>query len=135
MELTMNDMPGSTLRKDLISARWHRLLHIHIEPDVGQRVYECDLEDGCLRAIVGHEPTAVGKLWHISISHRNKDGAPDRCPTWDEMKFAKYRLLPPEVDVNMVLIFPKKNTSSPYIDIHPTCLHLWESIEKDIEKT
>jgi hypothetical protein len=92
------------------------------------------LPDGCLRAIVTHDAhPKYGPLWHISISHRNRDGAPDRCPTWDELKLAKYRLLPPDVDVPMVLIFPRKNNKAPYIDIHPTCLHLWESVDKNID--
>lgn len=116
-------MPGST--KGL---RWTRVNHGTIIE--GVKSYRANRPDGTfLVAMLGHEPAGPNgePLWHISVSHRNKDGSPGRCPTWEELKSAKYQLLPHDVDPHMVLEFPKK--SDDYVDVHPTCLHLWECTE------
>ena len=91
-------------------------------------VYEAILIDGMLTAIVSHDPAGkLGKLlWHVSVSHRDAAGIEDRCPTWDELKHAKYQLVP--ADVPMVLVFPRK--TAPYVNTASTCLHLWESEEE-----
>lgn len=74
---------------------------------------------GDMKVAVGHELYGEKWLkWHISVSR------PDRCPTWDELKQAKYSLLPAGVDVEMQIIFPRK--AEDYVDIHQFCLHLWE---------
>lgn len=74
---------------------------------------------GEMKVAVGHEPhDGKGLKWHISVSR------PDRCPTWDELKQAKYSLLPGNVDVEMSIVFPRKTDD--YVDIHKFCLHLWE---------
>lgn len=46
------------------------------------------------------EPAAVGgePLWHLTISN------PSRHPTWDEIKVARYRLLP--LDLTFALFLP-----------------------------
>jgi hypothetical protein len=49
--------------------------------------------------ILGHEPAgAAGEYrWHLTIS------CPDRHPTWDEIKTARYRLLGPNLAAAMIL--------------------------------
>jgi len=64
--------------------------------------------------------------WHLSISHNyptppGMENRPGRLPTWDEIKQARYKFLP--ADVNMAIMFPPE---SMYYNRHPTCLHLLE---------
>ena len=56
-----------------------------------------------------------GEFWHLSISH------PTRYPKWDEIKEARYALLPD--GITMGILFPPK---SEYVNIHPNCFHLHE---------
>lgn len=74
------------------------------------RVYESPLEK--LRVIVAWE-TDDG--WHLSISH------PSRYPTWDEIRDARYELLPN--DCTMAMLLPPKEQ---YVNLHPNCFHLHE---------
>jgi len=53
--------------------------------------------------------------WHFSISH------PSRYPTWDEQKWARYQLCPPEI--TMASYMPPM---SEYVNIHQNCFHWWE---------
>ncbi len=53
--------------------------------------------------------------WHMSISH------PDRYPSWDEIKKLRYRLLPD--DITMAIILPPKKE---YVNIYENCFHLWQ---------
>jgi len=55
------------------------------------------------------------KLWHLSIS------CPDRYPTWDEIKDARYSLLP--MGLTFAMLLPPMNE---YVNVHPNCFHLWE---------
>ena len=68
---------------------------------------------------VGIEPNTergiVRQRWHLSISCR------DRYPTWDEIKEARYRLIPN--NVTMAMLLPPKEQ---YVNIHPNCFHLHE---------
>jgi hypothetical protein len=52
--------------------------------------------------------------WHLSVAH------PGRYPNWDEIAEARYRVLPPDITVVMVL----PPTSQPYVNIHPNCFQL-----------
>jgi hypothetical protein len=63
-------------------------------------------------ALVGWEP---GNGWHLSISH------PTRYPTWDEIKAARYDLLPDDCTMGMLL-----PPSGEYVNVHPNCFHLHE---------
>ena len=54
--------------------------------------------------------------WHFSIS------CPDRNPTWEEQKEARYQLCPE--DVYMVSIMPPKRE---YVNKHPFCFHWHEA--------
>jgi hypothetical protein len=60
--------------------------------------------------------------WHLSISN------PNRYPTWDEIKEARYKFLPDNIFMVMVLP-PKKN----YVSLHPNCFHLWETKDPEAE--
>jgi len=53
--------------------------------------------------------------WHLSMS------CEDRLPTWDEIKEARNRLLPP--DIFLCLLFPPEKY---WMNVHEYCLHLWE---------
>lgn len=93
------------------------------------RIFQKTLVDGHLSVIVDHlEYEGEGAQWHLSISHRSNalmaptgGPAPGRYPTWDEIKDARYRFVPDEV--NMAMMLPPKKF---YINCHPTTFHLWE---------
>ncbi len=70
--------------------------------------YQC----GKLRVLVSHDE-AFG--WHLSISH------PSRYPMWDEIREARYDLVPDEA--YMAIIMPPK---SEYVNVCKTCFHLFE---------
>jgi hypothetical protein len=55
---------------------------------------------GVCSILIGHEPAGVNleKLWHLTIS------TPSRHPTWDEIKIARYRLLP--LDLCFAIMLP-----------------------------
>lgn len=117
-------IPGST------SEAVKRMQWVHLEDHAAGSAYRAYCPgDGFLVALVSHDEVAPGrKLWHISVSHHDIANEPDRCPNWDELKSAAYRLI--KEDIPLVLIFPKR--SAEYLDIHPTTLHLWETTDKDI---
>jgi len=117
-------IPG-TISAEAKLIRWQRM------PDAEcGRTYHADVPDGYLTAVLSQDPAGKnGKLlWHLSVSHKDKFGNPDRCPNWDELKRAAYELV--KMDTPLVLIFPRR--SAPYVDLHPTTLHLWED-EKDVD--
>jgi hypothetical protein len=64
---------------------------------------------GDCRVFVGLEPAG----WHLSISH------PNRNPTWEEIKQARYDFCPH--DVTMAMILPP---TTEYVNIHNFCFHL-----------
>ena len=53
--------------------------------------------------------------WHLSISK------PDKLPTWEECRDARYELIPD--DVTMALLLPP---SAEYINFHEFCLQMHE---------
>lgn len=55
------------------------------------------------------------QFWHISISCQK------RYPSWDEIKKARYDLVPDAV--TMAMFLPPKDE---YVNIHPNCFHLHE---------
>ena len=80
----------------------------YLPPEVsGARVFRA----GRCGVILGRE---VGR-WHISISH------PNRYPTWDEIRYIRYALVPDEAFMGMLL--PRKKD---YVNLHENCFHLWE---------
>jgi hypothetical protein len=70
--------------------------------------------------MVGREPAGPNgeMLWHLSIS------LPHRYPTWDEIKLARYRLLPAELCFALLLPPPDLYVNLPAQD---HVFHLWES--------
>jgi hypothetical protein len=122
----MNEIPG-TVAPAVARLRWVR------KEDVNNcRVYEVQAPDGYLRALVSQD--AAGPhgeiLWHLSVTHWDHFKTPDRCPTWDELKHARYTLI--QADVPMVIIFPRRRAK--YVNIHDTCLHLWESLDTTVDQ-
>lgn len=83
------------------SKEWH--------PRLGCAVHRCD---GLVVLVTRNGPD---KFWHLSISCR------DRYPTWDEIKAARYDLIPDEVTMAQMLP-PKKE----YVNLHPNTFHLHE---------
>ena len=73
----------------------------------GAKMYEMN---GCA-ILVELEPGG----WHLSISHKN------RYPSWEEIKRARYELLPK--DRNFIMVLPPP---SDYVNVHPNCFHLYE---------
>jgi hypothetical protein len=69
--------------------------------------------------MTAREPAAVGgdPLWHLTIS------TPSRHPTWDEIKVARYRLLPLELTFAMLLPPPQFYVNLPEQD---HVFQLWE---------
>jgi hypothetical protein len=86
---------------------------------VGTRVWQRNVHDGHLTAMVAKEPAG----WHLSISHRTNTAPPrpGRYPTWDEIADARYQLLPDQITVAMLL-----PPSSEYVNAHQTTFHLHE---------
>jgi hypothetical protein len=76
-------------------------------------------DKGPCQVLVSQEPRpkmgAVRNYWHLSISCR------DRYPTWEEIKDARYSLLP--MGLTFAQILPPMNE---FVNIHPNCFHLWE---------
>lgn len=75
---------------------------------------------GPCRVLISLEPQRKGapKL-HLSIS------CADRYPTWEEIKDARYSLLP--MGLTFAQILPPLNE---FVNVHPNCFHLWQ-IESD----
>jgi hypothetical protein len=74
---------------------------------------------GDVSCFVSREP--AGKdgelLWHMSVSH------PERHPTWDEIKFLRYRLLPADLCFGILLPPSKLYVNVPSQD---HVFHVWE---------
>jgi hypothetical protein len=75
---------------------------------------------GDCNILVGHEPAGPDHelLWHLTISTRH------RHPTWDEIKIARYRLLPLYLTFAMFLPPPDEYINVPVQD---HVMQLWET--------
>ena len=74
-------------------------------------------DNGILRVIA-----SSGQCWdHISVSRV------DRCPTWQEMEFAK-RIFFADDEVCMQLHVRPKD----HINCHPNCLHIWRPTDQPL---
>jgi hypothetical protein len=69
---------------------------------------------GC-KVLISEESQGDKLRWHLSISRA------DRYPGWDEIKDARYSLLPASVTMAMILPPPEQ-----YVNVHPNCFHLHE---------
>jgi len=74
---------------------------------------------GPCNIFVGQEPAGKNHelLWHLTIS------TPSRHPTWDEIKVARYRLLPADICVGILLPKPEFYVNLPEQD---HVFQLWE---------
>jgi hypothetical protein len=81
--------------------------------------WQREVHDGHLSVLVGREP----KGWHLSISHRTNvmRPKPGRYPTWDEIADARYRFIPDEA--TMAMLLPPRDQ---YVNLHETTFHLHE---------
>lgn len=102
--------PGwSTVKNQKWIRERHAELRVHgVEQQL--RCFSSPIER--LFVMVGWEP---GLGWHLSISH------PDRYPSWDEIRDARYELLPDAC--TMGLFLPPRME---YVNVHPNCFHLRE---------
>jgi hypothetical protein len=53
--------------------------------------------------------------WHLTISRK------DKLPSWEEVRDARYALVPDEV--TMAMLLPPKDE---YVNLHEYCLGLWQ---------
>jgi hypothetical protein len=129
-------MPGSTVDEKSAAIRWFKVDERTVPfTSNTMRRYRANIHDGILIACVSRDPVpnADHPLWHVSVSHRSSLAAADggeiftRCPNWDEMKSAKFQLVPD--NVAMVIYFPQRG--APYVNAHKTTLHLWECDAKE----
>lgn len=76
-----------------------------------------------LTLICGKEPCGPDRQlrWHLSIAHHK------RYPTWDEIRDARYELIPDDV---MVAMFLPPRTE--YVNVHAYCFHLFEVEAEDV---
>lgn len=76
-----------------------------------------------LAIICAREPCGPqGQMrWHLSISHHHRN------PTWEEIRDARYELIPEDVMVAMFL--PPREQ---YVNVHRHCFHLYEVEQKDV---
>lgn len=72
-------------------------------------------KDGCNIWVTRDVYEAGFVRWHLSISRR------DRYPSWDEIRDARYALLPD--DITMAMLLPPK---AEYVNLHKNCFHLHE---------
>jgi hypothetical protein len=95
-----------------------------IKPKPNWKEVRCPVEHcrayhwGDVTVFVGQEPQ-IG--WHLSIS------TPYRYPTWDEIKAARYDLIPNEVTVAMFL--PPREE---YVNAHQFCFHLHQVPDESV---
>lgn len=89
-------------------------------PDIGQpTVFLRAYAKGDVRIIVSRNIYPDGLRWHLSISCKK------RYPVWDEIRDARYALLPN--DCTMAMLLPPKEQ---YVNIHPNTFHLHEIVEE-----
>lgn len=88
--------------------------------DWGLKLYRFRM--GECTIMLGHEPILGDELrWHLTIS------CPDRHPSWDEIKVARYRLLGP--DTVMAMILPP---AADYVNVaaQDHVFQLWEIVDE-----
>lgn len=95
------------------SDRKREFREIEIPPDVATL-----LEPGARAFRMGGCNVILSKQkagWHLSISKPNK------MPTWEEVRDARYALIPDEA--TMALLLPPQ---SEYVNVHEFCLQMYE---------
>ena len=100
--------------------RKRELREIEIPPDV-----QALLEPGTRAFVMGGCRILVSQQrvgWHLSISK------PHKLPTWEEVRDARYALIPDEA--TMALLLPPQ---SEYVNVHEFCLQMYEIPSEYIE--
>lgn len=118
------DYKGSAMRR-----RWRQS---GLQPEIaatlqpGTRFFWLDVEDGQIRVFVS--PPTGPQGWHLSISHVGRlvdpfsgRPIPGRIPTWEEIRDARYDLVPDSHTMAMIL-----PPMSEYVNFHATTMHLRE---------
>lgn len=120
----IDGIPGTFLDPATNAIRFRRWpeLEAVVSRHWPHRVYVADVCGAQLRVITSQDPPEVGGGWRLSCSVMQPDGNCVRFPTWDEMKVARYRLIPK--GVNMAIILPDDH--SLYVDTMPLCLQMVE---------
>lgn len=90
---------------------WSKWVSLPIEP--GSRFFRMGTK---ITIILSHSPDYG---WHMSIAH------PERYPTWDEIAYARYTLIPNEVTIALML--PPKEQ---YVNFHNNCFQLHQVYDK-----
>jgi hypothetical protein len=108
--------PGSPMQVPL-DPRVERATYMTAGPDAFRSFKQFAL--GECNILMARERAGVNGewLWHLSISH------PDRHPTWDEMKAARYRLLSNGLCFGILLPPPEYYVNLPAQD---HVFHIWE---------
>jgi hypothetical protein len=109
--------PGQPLTRQRSSWTPDRPLNID---GIEGKVFRRRVNDGLLTTIVSHEPHG----WHMSISFVDHRGELSRYPRWDEIADARYKLLPEDITMAMLLPPPEN-----YVAVHDTTFHLHELAE------
>jgi hypothetical protein len=123
----MSRVPG-TFARTRATAGAGRLVSVEVPAPTAQlpgRHSAYRSASGC-GVLVGLEPALAApagvwvppealELWHLSISH------PARYPTWDEIADVRYKLVPD--DVTMAMLLPPRDE---YVNAHDNCFHLWQ---------
>jgi hypothetical protein len=108
------------------------MLKIPMDMEIYRRPYWSDPSDmgdrynGCFVIPVRGMVIVVstGEGWeHVSVSLK------DRCPTWDEMEWAKHKFWE-DGDTVMQLHVP----TSDHLNFHRYCLHLWRPLNCEIPR-
>lgn len=84
------------------------------------------LEPGSRAFVMGRCRIFVSKQragWHLSVSRE------DRLPTWQELRDARYALVPDEA--TMALLLPPK---AEYVNLHEFCFQMYEIPAEYIER-
>ena len=94
---------------------WAELGEFPLHLGYGETIIARGYVKGPCRVLVSHEIHAKKLRYHLSISCEK------RYPLWEEIKDARYALLP--VGLWFAHMLPPMTE---YINVHPNCFHLWE---------
>lgn len=103
---------GNTANMPMIHKMARRPFDQFLEP--GAETFKA----GKLIAIRAQHPETGA--WYLSISR------PDRYPSWDEIAYLRYALIPE--DAVMAMLLPKKSV---YVNVHNYCFHLHQLPPED----
>lgn len=112
---------------------WHRLTDKRLPAALRpyDRIYQAVVDDtSYLEVFVGREPLAGPTKplqWHLSIAFKSKrllGNTGGRLPTWEEIHDARYKFIPDDVTMGMLL--PPR---AEYVNVHKTTMHLHEIVK------